>query len=172
MKSGMSFSRRLRRLKNWGRLRDRSSQLPTDSSATVPIELYVGLSVLRAIDLGMTNLAMQYVNYPAKTLMKSTRLVFTMLFGVIITKKRYSTADYGIVCLMVAGLAMFMHADSTSSAVFQPLGILMLTISLLCDGAISNMSEAIMNKYNVGQDEFIFRLYSICLLYTSDAADD
>ncbi|KAL7453527.1 hypothetical protein ACHAWC_005195 [Mediolabrus comicus] len=170
MKSGMSFSRRLRRLKNWGRLRDRSSQLSTDSSATVPIELYVGLSILRAIDLGMTNLAMQYVNYPCKTLMKSTRLVFTMLFGVIITKKRYNTADYGIVCLMVVGLAMFMHADSTSSAVFQPVGILMLTISLLCDGAISNMSEAIMNKYNVGQDEFIFRLYSIALFFVCIAA--
>ena len=40
--------------------------------STVPMDLYVGLSVLRAIDLGMTNLAMQYVNYPAKTLMKST----------------------------------------------------------------------------------------------------
>ena len=172
--SGMSFSRRLRRLKNWGRLRDRSAQSSTASSTAsatiVPIELYVGLSVLRAIDLGMTNLAMQYVNYPAKTLMKSTRLVFTMLFGVIITKKRYNAADYGIVCLMVAGLALFMHADSTSSAVFQPVGIFMLTISLLCDGAISNMSEAVMNKYNVGQDEFIFRLYSIALFFVCIAS--
>lgn len=167
---GMSFSRRLRRLKNWGRLRDRSAQSSAGSVKTVPIELYVGLSVLRAIDLGMTNLAMQYVNYPAKTLMKSTRLVFTMLFGVIITKKRYNAADYGIVCLMVAGLALFMHADSTSSAVFQPVGIVMLTISLTCDGAISNMSEAIMNKYSVGQDEFIFRLYSIALLFVYIAA--
>lgn len=167
---GMSFSRRLRRLKNWGRLRDRSAQSSAAIVTTVPIELYVGLSVLRAIDLGMTNLAMQYVNYPAKTLMKSTRLVFTMLFGVIITKKRYNAADYGIVCLMVAGLALFMHADSTSSAVFQPVGIVMLTISLTCDGAISNMSEAIMNKYNVGQDEYIFRLYSIALLFVCIAA--
>ncbi len=168
--SGMSFSRRLRRLKNWGRLRDRSAQSTASSVKTVPLELYVGLSVLRAIDLGMTNLAMQYVNYPAKTLMKSTRLVFTMLFGVIITKKRYNAADYGIVGLMVTGLALFMHADSTSSAVFQPVGIVMLTISLTCDGAISNMSEAIMNKYNVGQDEFIFRLYSIALLFVCIAA--
>lgn len=167
---GMSFSRRLRRLKNWGRLRDRSAQSSAGSVKTVPIELYVGLSVLRAIDLGMTNLAMQYVNYPAKTLMKSTRLVFTMLFGVIITKKRYNAADYGIVCLMVAGLALFMHADSTSSAVFNPVGIFMLLISLTCDGAISNMSEAIMNKYNVGQDEYIFRLYSIALLFVCIAA--
>lgn len=164
------FSRRLRRLRNWGGLRYRSLQLSTGTSTSVPIELYVGLSVLRAIDLAMTNLAMQYVNYPAKTLMKSTRLVFTMLFGVIITKKKYNAADYGIVCLMVAGLALFMHADSTSSAVFQPVGVLMLTISLLGDGAVSNMSEAIMNKYHVGQDEFIFWLYSIALFFVSIAA--
>jgi adenosine 3'-phospho 5'-phosphosulfate transporter B3 len=140
------------------------------SMTTVPMEMYVGLSVLRAIDLGMTNLAMQYVNYPAKTLMKSTRIVFTMLFGVLVTKNRYGVADYGIVGLMVAGLGIFMHADSKSSAVFQPLGVVMLTISLLCDGAISNVSESIMNQYEVGQDEFIFRLYSVALFFVSIAA--
>jgi hypothetical protein len=139
-------------------------------ATTVPLELYLGLSVLRAIDLGMTNLAMQYVNYPAKTLMKSTRIVLTMLFGVLVTKKRYGLADYGIVGLMVAGLAIFMHADMHSSAVFQPWGVIMLTISLLCDGAISNVSESIMNRYEVGQDEFIFRLYSVALFFVSIAA--
>lgn len=39
----------------------------------VPLTLYVGLSLLRAVDLAMTNLAMQFINYPAKTLMKSSR---------------------------------------------------------------------------------------------------
>jgi adenosine 3'-phospho 5'-phosphosulfate transporter B3 len=141
-----------------------------ENATTVPLELYVGLSILRAIDLGMTNLAMQYVNYPAKTLMKSTRIVFTMLFGVLVTKKRYGLADYGIVGLMVAGLGIFMHADAKTSAVFQPLGVIMLTISLLCDGAISNVSESIMNRYEVGQDEFIFRLYSVALFFVSIAA--
>jgi hypothetical protein len=73
------FSRKFRRLNNWGKLRggggpSASSSDPTTSlKKSIPIELYIGLSVLRAIDLGMTNLAMQYVNYPAKTIMKSTR---------------------------------------------------------------------------------------------------
>ena len=154
------------------------SSLSTTTTATttssiqkvVPMELYLGLSILRAIDLGMTNLAMQYVNYPAKTLMKSTRIVFTMLFGVLVTQKRYTMGDYGIVGLMVTGLGIFMHADSKTSAVFQPLGVIMLIISLLCDGAISNVSESIMNRYRVGQDEYIFRLYSVALFFVSIAA--
>jgi solute carrier family 35 (adenosine 3'-phospho 5'-phosphosulfate transporter), member B3 len=113
---------------------------------------------------------MQYINYPAKTLMKSSRVVFTMLFGVLIQRKVYKTADYAIVIAMVAGLAMFMHADANSSAVFHHMGVIMLTISLVADGAISNMSETIMSQFGVGQDEFIFRLYSISLMAIATAA--
>lgn len=85
--------------------------------------------------------------------MKSSRVVFTMLFGVVISRKRYRLVDYLIVVAMVAGLALFMHADANSSAVFDLAGVLMLTVSLLCDGAISNVSETIMSKFGVGQDE-------------------
>ena len=66
----ISFSRRLQRWKDWGKRRGEqsSSSSTPNASTTVPLELYIGLSILRAIDLGMTNLAMQYVNYPTKTL--------------------------------------------------------------------------------------------------------
>jgi hypothetical protein len=46
----------------------------------------------------------------------------------------------------------------------------MLTISLICDGAITNMSETIMQRFGVGQDEFIFKMYSIALVAISAAA--
>lgn len=143
---------------------------PNHYQIPVPLNMYLGLSFLRAIDLGMTNLAMQYINYPAKTLMKSSRIVFTMLFGVILARKKYAVVDYFIVLAMVLGLALFMHADANSSAVFSHLGVIMLSISLTCDGAISNMSENIMSRYGVGQDEFIFRMYSIALVAISAAA--
>jgi hypothetical protein len=38
--------------------------------------------------------------------------------------------DYLIVVCMVLGLAIFMHADANSSAVFQPAGVIMLVRSL------------------------------------------
>jgi UAA transporter family len=125
----------------------------SDSLLQVPLYLYLGLSLLRAVDLAMTNMAMQYINYPAKTLMKSSRVVFTMIFGVVIARKSYQITDYAIVVCMVFGLVLFMHADANSSAVFDISGVAMLTVSLLCDGAISNMSESIMTTFGVGQDE-------------------
>lgn len=41
---------------------------------------------------------------------------------------------------------------------------------MICDGAITNMSEKIMTQYGVGQDEFIFRMYSIALVAIVGAA--
>jgi hypothetical protein len=104
----------------------RSSSRIKPHPGEVPFHMYLGLSLLRAVDLGMTNMAMQYINYPAKTLMKSSRVVFTMLFGVVIARKQYKLLDYVVVVLMVTGLAVFMHADANSSAVFHHLGIVML----------------------------------------------
>lgn len=158
------------RKQNRGKAIGKSKSSGSLCHLVVPFKLYLCLSLLRAMDLAMTNLAMQYINYPAKTLMKSSRVVFTMIFGVFITHKKYSLTDYAIVFCMVIGLAIFMHADATSSAIFQPAGVIMLTVSLMCDGAITNMSESIMNKYNVGQDEFIFRMYSIALIAIVAAA--
>jgi len=130
----------------------------------VPIRYYLFLAFLRAIDAALTNMAMAYINYPAKTLMKSSRVVFTMIFGTLFGRKTYSVVDYSIGTLMVSGLVVFMHADANSSAIFEPIGITMLTVSLLCDGAVSNLSEQLMNQYDVGQDEFIYHLYSITTL--------
>ncbi|CAB9513187.1 Adenosine 3'-phospho 5'-phosphosulfate transporter 2 [Seminavis robusta] len=140
------------------------------SHPKVPVHMYIGLGVLSAIDMAMTNMAMHYINYPAKTLMKSSRVVFTMIFGVLMAGKRYRLVDYLVVLCMVAGLAIFMQADATSNAIFEPLGVIMLTISLLCDGATNIMSETIMKNYGVGQDELIFRMYSLALIAVTATA--
>lgn len=109
---------------------ERGDSMPLSMSASsviaVPLLMYLGLSLLRAVDLGMTNLSMQYINYPAKTLMKSSRVVFTMMFGVFIARKRYRAIEYLVVSFMVLGLVIFMHADAQHSAVFQPIGVIML----------------------------------------------
>jgi len=135
----------------------------------VPMKAYVGIAIVRALDMALTNSAMRFINYPAKTLIKSSRVIFTMLIGVVVSRKRYSLLEYFQVVCMVIGLVIFLHADASRAAVFQPVGVLMLVLSLTCDGFITNWSEIIMRKYHVGQDEYIYRLYSIALVAISFA---
>jgi hypothetical protein len=98
----------------------------SDSPTKAPLMTYFALSVIRAIDLGLTNLSMKYLNYPAKTLIKSSRVVFTMIMGIVIGGKKYKKSDYAMVAMLVVGLGMFLHADMATNAIFHPLGVLML----------------------------------------------
>ena len=143
-------------------------QAPTSNgitpAITVPTYLFFVMGMLSAIDMAMANMALHYINYPAKTLMKSCRVIFTMFFGIVLVGKKYRLVDYLVVLGLVAGVAIFMQADADSSAHFQPLGVGMLTISLLCDGATNVMSETTMKSYGIGQDELIFRMFSLALI--------
>lgn len=96
----------------------------------VPTGKFIALSILRAFDLAVTNSAMMYLNYPAKTLIKSCRVVFTMFMGVLIRRKKYKVRDYAAVFTLVIGLLIFLHADSASAAVFHPVGVALLVSTL------------------------------------------
>lgn len=136
----------------------------------VPTGKFIALSILRAFDLAVTNSAMMYLNYPAKTLIKSCRVVFTMFMGVLIRKKKYKLRDYAAVFTLVIGLLIFLHADSSSAAVFHPVGVALLTLSLLCDGTLNNWSEQMMEEHQLTQDEFHSKLYFVSLIATVVAA--
>ncbi|CAM9306872.1 unnamed protein product, partial [Ectocarpus sp. 12 AP-2014] len=49
----------------------------------VPLRTYFGLGFLQAVMQGLTNVSMMYLNYPAKVLFKSSRMVPIMCFGVV-----------------------------------------------------------------------------------------
>ncbi len=95
-----------------------------------PLYIFIGLSLVRAVDVGMTNGAMRYINYPMKTLIKSSKVAFTMLGGMVIGKKKYRSSDYLMIAMLVSGLAVFINADMKSKAIlFHPLGVAMLVSS-------------------------------------------
>ncbi len=151
-------------------LQDQDVDKTSNGALRPPTLSFLVLAILRAADLALTNLSMRYLNYPAKTLIKSSRVIFTMIMGVIIGKKRYNGVDYTMVLMLVCGLSMFVHADMNSNAVFHPLGVLMLVTSLGLDGTVSNWSEVTMNKYEMGQDEFQFKLFFFSFIVMTLAA--
>merc|ERR1712183_617109 len=70
--------------------------------------------------------SMQYLNYSTKTLVKSSRVAFTVMTGQLFVGKRYNMSDYFVVFLIIIGLGMFLHADATTSVIFHPVGIAFL----------------------------------------------
>lgn len=70
-----------------------------DTPRRIPLGYYVLLATLQATMQGLTNLSMRWLNYPAKMLFKSSRVIPTMIVGVFIMKKRYKVHS----CFCVEG---------------------------------------------------------------------
>jgi len=141
----------------------RISEKPSGSEQP-SVLLFIGLSLMRAVDLGMTNSAMRFINYPAKTLIKSSRSAFTITIGVMMGKKGYSRSDYVMVVMLITGLVVFLRADKNSDAIFHPYGVILLVISLSCDGVVGNSSEILMRQHRMSQDQFQLSIYSISFI--------
>ena len=85
----------------------------------IPYRQYVILAALQVLMQGFTNLSMHYLNYPAKMLFKSSRVLVTMLVGAIFRRQTYQRKDYIVGFSMAIGLTLFVMADANTSPVFD-----------------------------------------------------
>ena len=85
----------------------------------IPYRQYVILAALQVLMQGFTNLSMHYLNYPAKMLFKSSRVLVTMLVGAIFRRQSYQRKDYIVGFSMAIGLTLFVMADANTSPVFD-----------------------------------------------------
>ncbi len=96
-----------------------------------PFAIFILMSFLRLVEVVMTNASTIYINFPMKTLMKSSKVSFTMLGGMTMGK-RYRRRDFVAVAMLIFGLSAFIYADIRSASVlFRPVGVAML-VSTSC----------------------------------------
>jgi len=133
------------------------------------------IRVCQASMQGLSNMSMSYLNYPAKVLFKSSRVLPTMLFGVLCCGKRHSRREYMSVFLLVLGLLLFMVEDASSSPSFDPTGVLLIVAALIVDAGIINFQEHLFEKYQADEEEMIFMSYAggtvILLLITLSSGE-
>jgi hypothetical protein len=125
----------------------------------IPYRQYVILAVLQVVMQGFTNLSMHYLNYPAKMLFKSSRILVTMFVGIIFRRQRYLKKDYAVALSMAVGLTLFVMADAKSSPVFDMHGVFIICVALVADGAILNLQEHCLKTYNASHDELVYYSY-------------
>eukprot|EP00466_Bigelowiella_natans_P009658 jgi/Bigna1/81749/fgenesh1_pg.83_\ len=74
------------------------------------------LSVVLALSQGSGSASLQYVSFPLKVCFKSCKLIPTMLLGVLITGRRYSTLQYVSAALMCTSLILLVNAPNSNSS--------------------------------------------------------
>lgn len=131
----------------------------------VPLKTYAVLAALTLGTMSFSNLALSYLNYPTQLIFKSCKLIPVMIGSIIIMRKRYSFLDYVAAIVMCVGLTMFTLADSSTSPNFDLIGVLVISLALLCDAIIGNVQEKAMKQYQASNNEVVFYSYAIACVY-------
>mmetsp|Transcript_25548 Transcript_25548/g.49724 ORF Transcript_25548/g.49724 Transcript_25548/m.49724 type:complete len:433 (+) Transcript_25548:54-1352(+) len=80
------------------------------------LALFGMLSLVLALSQGSGSAALQYVSFPLKVCFKSCKLIPTMMLGVLITGRRYSTLQYVSAVLMCLSLILLVSAPASASS--------------------------------------------------------
>lgn len=110
-----------------------------------PWKTYVKLSGVLMASQGLTKGSLQFLNYPAQIMFKSTKVLPVMIMGAFIPglRRKYPLEEYISAILLVVGLIIFTLADAQSSPNFHIVGVIMVSGALVMDAFLGNLQEAI-----------------------------
>ncbi|KAK6590828.1 UDP-galactose transporter [Cryptosporidium xiaoi] len=107
----------------------------------------------------LTNLALGKVNYPTQVLVKSAKCVPIIVIGALYFKTKYPWYDYLTVVVITISLSCFnmMQIKTNKAGTAQTLsGVILLGVSLICDGLTGPRQDKLIKKYNVPSNVLMF----------------
>jgi len=121
--------------------------------------------------------ALKYVSFPVQMLGKSFKMMPVMLWGIVISGKRYGVQDWMIAMCVTLGVTSFLLTGPVSSKTSgnSVVGFMLLLAFLVLDGLTSTMQEKLFkehttSKYN--QMMYVNMFSSIVSLVTLLVAGD
>ncbi|CAE6522771.1 unnamed protein product [Rhizoctonia solani] len=98
--------------------------------------------------------ALGHISYPTMVLGKSCKLVPVMLMNVVLYRRKFAPYKYLVVTTVTAGITIFMYMGNSPSkhkgaAESSLLGLFLLLINLLLDGAVNSTQDEIFSRYKI-----------------------
>eukprot|EP00978_Attheya_sp_CCMP212_P033198 scaffold132951_cov32-Attheya_sp.AAC.1 len=150
---------------------------PPSIRACIP---YMQLSLVVFGATALATRSLVYVTYPTKVVFKSAKLIPTMIVSTICSsrsakqKKTFGSMDYLAAALLCAGAAGYSfdghhnnnnnndsthNSDGTEQSP-SSYGILLLTISVICDAIVPNLQQKLMSKMDTSHLKSVEQLPS------------
>uniref|UniRef100_A0A8D8EZT4 Adenosine 3'-phospho 5'-phosphosulfate transporter 2 n=1 Tax=Culex pipiens TaxID=7175 RepID=A0A8D8EZT4_CULPI len=133
----------------------------------IPMKTYILLAFLTLGTMGLSNSSLGYLNYPTQVIFKCCKLVPVLIGSILIQGKKHGPLDFFAAIAMCVGLTLFTLADSQVSPAFNPFGVLLISLALLCDAAIGNVQEKAMREHKAPNNEVVIYSYGIGFVYLS-----
>lgn len=122
-----------------------------------PLSAYPFLTACLLSSSALSNMSLNYINFPTKVVFRSCKLIPTMLVASFIHKKLFSITEYLCAAAACAGLIMFAAADWKISPIFHPIGLALVSLSVCADAVLPNAQEGL---FKLGSSRLEVTLYT------------
>jgi solute carrier family 35 (adenosine 3'-phospho 5'-phosphosulfate transporter), member B3 len=129
--------------------------------SSIPWKDYFAVALCISLGRGFTWVGYGTLSYPTVILFKSSKILFVMLTGLVILKKRYTMNEYIAAVLAMSGLYIFSRADVESSHEDSSkneslVGIGVICLAVVCEATVSTLQERALRKEQRSLAEMIF----------------
>ena len=113
-----------------------------------------------------SNLALNYMSYPAQSLLKSSKMVPVMLMRIVTVGQRYTLREYAQVAVITGGICSFMLFEdgAKSGRETSLIGLALCLVSLLLDGFTGPTQERINAQHRPSMAQMMFFLNAWAIL--------
>ena len=146
----------------------------TERERKAPIKAFVLLTLCLLSSSSLSNLSLNFINYPTKVVFRSCKLIPTMLMATAINKKKYAPSQYTSALAASLGLVFYAAADWTSAPSFRPIGLLLVGLSVCADAVLPNAQEKLFttgasrSEVTFYTNVLVLAAMSVSLLFTGD----
>jgi len=106
-----------------------------------PLSAYPLLTFCLLSSSALSNLALNFINFPTKVVFRSCKLIPTMLVASLVNKKVFTSQEYTCALAVCAGLVLFAAADWRYTPSFHPIGLILVGLSVCADAILPNAQE-------------------------------
>lgn len=128
-----------------------------ETGRVAPLTAYPLLTACLMSSSALSNVALNYINFPTKVVFRSCKLIPTMIVASVIHRKIFTSKEYSCALAICAGLVMFAAADWQYSPTFHPVGLTLVSLSVCADAILPNAQERL---FKLGSSRLEVTMYT------------
>jgi adenosine 3'-phospho 5'-phosphosulfate transporter B3 len=111
-----------------------------------PLSAYPLLTMCLLASSALSNMSLNYINFPTKVVFRSCKLIPTMVIASFLHKKIFSILEYTCALAICTGLVLFAAADWELRPSFNPIGLGLVSMSVVADSILPNAQERLFRS--------------------------
>eukprot|EP00522_Entomoneis_paludosa_P000247 CAMPEP_0172473584 /NCGR_PEP_ID=MMETSP1065-20121228/68929_1 /TAXON_ID=265537 /ORGANISM="Amphiprora paludosa, Strain CCMP125" /LENGTH=367 /DNA_ID=CAMNT_0013231759 /DNA_START=105 /DNA_END=1208 /DNA_ORIENTATION=+ len=132
-----------------------------------PMSYYPLLTACLLGSSALSNIALNYINFPTKVVFRSSKLIPTMLIASVMHRKVFSSVEYTCAMGICVGLILFAAADWELAPTFHPIGLILVTLSVFSDAILPNAQERLFGMGASRLEVTLFTNVFALMFYTA-----